>query len=107
MVAFHLEALVAIALSLSILMAFAWVVLQRTGNSGWVAAIWTFSVGLVGAGSVLWPSAASTPNVRQCLITALVAIWSLRPRSRGERYREYQVRTSRFFPLPLQKGVVT
>jgi steroid 5-alpha reductase family enzyme len=28
-------------------------------------------------------------------------------RSRGERYRDYQSRTSRFFPLPPQKGVVT
>ena len=27
-------------------------------------------------------------------------------RSRGERYRDYQSRTSMFFPLPLQKGVV-
>jgi steroid 5-alpha reductase family enzyme len=28
-------------------------------------------------------------------------------RSRGERYRDYQSRTSMFFPLPPQKGVVT
>ena len=28
-------------------------------------------------------------------------------RSRGERYRDYQSRTSVFFPLPPQKGVVT
>ena len=28
-------------------------------------------------------------------------------RSRGERYRDYQSRTSRFFPLPPQKGAVT
>jgi steroid 5-alpha reductase family enzyme len=27
-------------------------------------------------------------------------------RSRGERYRCYQLRTSMFFPLPPQKGVV-
>jgi steroid 5-alpha reductase family enzyme len=43
----YLEALAAIALS--ILMAGAWVVQQRTGNSGWVDSIWTFSPGLVGA----------------------------------------------------------
>jgi steroid 5-alpha reductase family enzyme len=49
----YLEALLAIALA--ILMAFAWVVRQRTGNSGWVDTIWTFAVGLVGAGSALWP----------------------------------------------------
>ncbi len=28
-------------------------------------------------------------------------------RSRGERYRDYQARTSAFFPLPPHKGVVT
>jgi steroid 5-alpha reductase family enzyme len=36
MIVWYLETLVAIALSLSILMALAWVVQQRTGNSGWV-----------------------------------------------------------------------
>ena len=73
-----LEALAAIALSLSILMAFAWVVQQRSGNSGWVDTIWTFSVGLVGAGSALWPVAGAAPNARQWLVAALVAVWSLR-----------------------------
>jgi steroid 5-alpha reductase family enzyme len=28
-------------------------------------------------------------------------------RSRGERYRDYQSRTSPFFPLPPHKGVAT
>src|SRR4030088_1875573 len=78
MVILHLEALVAIALSLSILMALAWVVQQRTGNSGWVDTIWTFSVGLVGASSALWPIGGAAPNARQWLVAALVAIWSLR-----------------------------
>lgn len=74
----YLAALVLIAVSLSILMAGAWVVQQRTGNSGWVDAIWTFSLGLVGAGSALWPVAGATPNARQWLVAGLVAIWSLR-----------------------------
>src|SRR5262249_61748440 len=74
----YLEALVAIALLLSILMAFAWVVQQRTGNSGWVDTIWTFSVGVVGAGSALWPIGAEAPNARQWLGAALVPVWSLR-----------------------------
>ena len=77
MTVLYLEAVVAIALSLSLLMALAWVVQQRTGNSGWVDTIWTFSVGLVGAGSALWPQG-------------------------GARYRDYQSRTSAFFPLPPQ-----
>jgi steroid 5-alpha reductase family enzyme len=78
MTVMYLEALVAIALSLSILMALAWVVQQHTGNSGWVDTIWTFSVGLVGAGSALWPVAGAAPNARQWLVAALVATWSLR-----------------------------
>ena len=43
----YLETLVAIAVSLSVLMAGAWAVQQRTGNSGWVDTIWTFSLGLL------------------------------------------------------------
>jgi steroid 5-alpha reductase family enzyme len=78
MTALSLEALAAIAASLSILMMMAFLVQQRTGNSGWVDTIWTFSVGLVGAGSALWPVAGASPNARQWLVAALVAIWSLR-----------------------------
>jgi steroid 5-alpha reductase family enzyme len=74
----HLEALAAIALSLSILMAIAWTVQQRTGNSGWVDSILTFSVGLVGVDSALWPIGGAALNARQWLVAALVAIWSLR-----------------------------
>jgi steroid 5-alpha reductase family enzyme len=78
MTLFYIEALLAIAVSLSILMALAWVVQQRSGNSGWVDTIWTFAVGLVGAGSALWPVGGEAPNARQWLVAALVAIWSLR-----------------------------
>src|SRR3984885_1109106 len=74
----HVWAIAAIALSLSVLMAGAWVVQQRTGNSGWVDTIWTFSVGLVGAASALWPVGGAAPNARQWLVAALVAIWSVR-----------------------------
>jgi steroid 5-alpha reductase family enzyme len=78
MTVLYLEALAAIALSLSLLMAIAWLVQQRTGNSGWVDTIWTFSVGLVGAGSALWPVGAAAPTTRQWLVAVLAAIWSLR-----------------------------
>jgi steroid 5-alpha reductase family enzyme len=78
MIVLYLEALAAIALSLSILMAGAWMVQQRTGNSGWVDTIWTFSLGLVGAGAALWPIAGAAPNPRQWLVAALVAICSIR-----------------------------
>lgn len=74
----YLWGLAAIAVSLSVLMAGAWVVQQRTGNSGWVDTIWTFSLGLVGAGSALWPIGGASPNARQWLVAALVALWSVR-----------------------------
>jgi steroid 5-alpha reductase family enzyme len=78
MTGWYLEALGAIAVSLSILMALAWMVQRRTGNSGWVDTIWTFAVGLVGAGSALWPIGGTAPNARQWLVAALVVTWSLR-----------------------------
>src|SRR6202795_2324803 len=74
----YLAALAGIAVSLPILMAMAWMLQQRTGNSGWVDTIWTFSIGLAGAGSALWPVAGAAPNARQWLVAGLVAIWSLR-----------------------------
>jgi steroid 5-alpha reductase family enzyme len=74
----YVGALVAMALALSILMAGAWVARERTGNSGWVDTIWTFSVGLVGAGGALWPIGGDAPNARQWLVAACVAAWSLR-----------------------------
>ena len=74
----YLVALVLIALSLSILMAVAWAVQQRTGNSGWVDTIWTFSLGLVGAGSAFWPFDGAPFTARQWLIAVLVVVWSLR-----------------------------
>ena len=119
----YLEALAAIAIALSILMAGAWVVQQRTGNSGWVDTIWTFSLGLVGAGSALWPVAGigdplhypwglATLLAPVFMYWILVYVTGIPPleaqmlRSRGDRYRDYQSRTSRFFPLPPQMGVV-
>src|SRR5882757_3191610 len=74
----YLEAPAAMAVSLSVLMAGAFLVQQRTGNSGWVDTIWTFSLGLTGAGSALWPIAGQAPTIRQWLVAALAAIWSLR-----------------------------
>ena len=84
MTALYLEMLVAIAASFSVLMAGAWVVQRRTGNSGWVDTISTFSLGLAGVGGALWPVEGAPPATRQ---------W---------RYRDRQLRTSPFFPQPPQ-----
>jgi len=74
----YLLALVLIALALSALLALAWVVQQRTGNSGWVDTIWTFAVGGVGAAAALWPAAIAALPSRQWLIAVLALGWALR-----------------------------
>jgi steroid 5-alpha reductase family enzyme len=63
-------------------MAGAWMVQRRTGNSGWVDTIWTFSLGLASVGGALWPVQGAPPAARQ---------W---------RHRDRQLRTSPFFPPP-------
>ncbi|MCG6205492.1 DUF1295 domain-containing protein [Rhodopseudomonas sp. HC1] len=78
MTVLYLEALVAIAVALGVLMAGAWLVQQKTGNSGWVDTIWTFSLGLTGAAAALWPVEGAAPNARQWLVAALVVAWSVR-----------------------------
>src|SRR3954449_7365601 len=95
----YLSAVLVIGLALSALMSIAWVVQQRSGNSGWVDTIWTFSVGLVGAAGAIWPVVGTAPHARQWLVAVLVVVWSLRLgshvalRSRGiaddPRYAEY------------------
>ena len=79
MIALIALTLFAAALALAILMAGAWLVQQRTGQSGWVDAIWSFALGFVGAGAALVPIAAPYwPTARQGLVAALALAWSLR-----------------------------
>jgi steroid 5-alpha reductase family enzyme len=73
-----LTALIAMAAALCALMAVAWIVQQRTGNSGWVDTIWTFSVGLVGMAAALWPLSDESLPGRQWMVAVLVLAWALR-----------------------------
>jgi steroid 5-alpha reductase family enzyme len=67
------------AVALSCIMAFAWLVQRRTGNSGWIDAVWTFGLGSVGVISALAPLQTNTgPTDRQLLVAALVALWAMR-----------------------------
>ena len=66
-----------ITLSLSLIMALAWLVQQRTGNSGWVDTAWSFGVGLVGFASALVPLDGEF-RARQWVVAALAAIWAAR-----------------------------
>lgn len=80
-------ALLAIAIALCAIMAGAWAVQQRTGNSGWVDTIWTFGLGVVGFVSALAPFHAIGP--RQIIAALMIALWAGRlglhiaQRSRG------------------------
>jgi hypothetical protein len=71
MIVLYLEALVAIIISLSVLMAIAWMAQRRIGNSGRVDINWTFSVGVVG--SALWPIAGAASDARRALSRLTVA----------------------------------
>jgi steroid 5-alpha reductase family enzyme len=74
-----LAAIVFMALTLSVTMGGAWLVQQRTRNSGWVDTIWTFGVGLVGAIAAVTPiSGTFVPSARQWVVATLVLAWSLR-----------------------------
>jgi steroid 5-alpha reductase family enzyme len=66
------------AAALCALMAAAWVIQRRTGNSGWVDTIWTFSTGYVGVVAALWPFGANELPARQFMVAALVMAWTLR-----------------------------
>ena len=73
----QIQTVAGIAVALSLLMGLAWIVQQRTGNSGWVDTIWTYAVGLVGTVAALWPLTETLP-VRQVLVGGMVLLWSAR-----------------------------
>jgi len=69
---------IGLALALSLIMTVAWWIAIRTGRSGWVDAIWSFAVGLCGAGATLLMAAGGMPNARPWLVAGLALLWSLR-----------------------------
>lgn len=71
-----LAALLAMSAALSLVMTVAWVIQQRTGNSGWIDTVWTFGLGGIGIAAALWPAADTTG--RQWLVAGLIAAWALR-----------------------------
>ena len=65
------------ALAMSLVMATAWWVQSKSGNSGWVDAIWSFGTGAVAlVGALVAPG--EPWHWRQILVAILVACWSLR-----------------------------
>ncbi len=68
-----------IAATLSAVMAAAWHVQQKSGNSGWVDVSWTFGVGGAAFLAALYPlTQESWPPWRPLAVAGLAAIWSLR-----------------------------
>jgi steroid 5-alpha reductase family enzyme len=60
---------------MSAVMAAAWQVQRRAGDSGWVDVFWTFGTGVAGAGAAVM--ARGVP-IRQGLVAVLVVVWALR-----------------------------
>ena len=71
-------ALVVMSIALGLIMAGAWLVQQRTGNSGWVDTIWTFGLGSTGLAAALLPLTGEGLSLRQILAAAFISCWSLR-----------------------------
>jgi len=69
---------VATGLGLSLAMAGAWALQRRTGQSGWIDATWSFSVGVAGATLALAPLERGDPSGRRIFVAAAVLAASLR-----------------------------
>jgi steroid 5-alpha reductase family enzyme len=68
-----------LAVGLSAAMALAWSIALRTGQSGWIDAIWSLSIGVGGTLAALVPAAAAdSVTPRRLIVAAMVASWSLR-----------------------------
>ena len=66
------------ALALSLVMAAAWLAQRRTGQSGWIDAIWSLAVGSIGAALALAPMRPEWLAERQVLVVGLALLWSMR-----------------------------
>src|SRR3569623_78319 len=68
-----------LAVGLALLLAMAWWVVLRTGQSGWVDVFWSAGIGLAVIAGALLPLAGAPPiSARAGLVALLVTIWSLR-----------------------------
>ena len=47
------------AAAAALAMSIAWLIVGRTGDGGWTDVVWALSVGLIGAGAAVWPTAAA------------------------------------------------
>ncbi len=67
------------AVMLSAAMLGAWWIQRRTGNTGWIDVIWSFSVGGVSVLAAITPLRPDTSlTLRQVAVACLVGVWSAR-----------------------------
>jgi len=59
-------------------MAVAWVIQQRSGQSGWVDVCWTFFTGIAGAAAALAAPLNGISGPRPWVVAALILFWTLR-----------------------------
>jgi steroid 5-alpha reductase family enzyme len=69
-----IAALAAVSAALSVTMGVAWLIQQRTGNSGWIDTSWTFGLGLVGLGCAL----RLDGGPRHVIVAIFAVVWSAR-----------------------------
>ncbi|WP_036285164.1 DUF1295 domain-containing protein [Methylocystis sp. ATCC 49242] len=69
---------VATACGLSALMAFAWLLQRKTGQSGWIDATWSFAIGAAGAFLSLAPIDGEGPGARQYIVAAFAVAGAAR-----------------------------
>lgn len=75
MVAITIAFLAALA---AMFMTLAWLLVMRTGNSGWADTVWSATVGIVGVTAALVAFEPGEPTPRALLIAAVIAAWSIR-----------------------------
>jgi steroid 5-alpha reductase family enzyme len=64
--------------ALAAVMAVAWAIQRKTGNTGWVDVSWSFGVGGVGFSGALLPLVHEWPQWRQIVVAGLAATWCVR-----------------------------
>jgi steroid 5-alpha reductase family enzyme len=71
--------ILAVLVGMLLIMTIGWVFQRAMGNGGWGDVFWTYGAGATCALAALVPlEDMAAPNLRQILVAALVALWSLR-----------------------------
>ena len=65
-------------LALALIMSVGWIIWKTTRNSGWIDAIWTLAIGVVGTASAIWWHTLETASVNRWIVAAMIAAWALR-----------------------------